>query len=44
MNGESLNIKEDNLNKLKSVLPEVFSEDKVDWEKLKQPTQTGKGP
>ena len=35
MNGESLNIKEDNLNKLKSVLPEVFSEDKVDWEKLK---------
>jgi adenine-specific DNA-methyltransferase len=35
MNGESLNIKEDNLNKLKSVLPEVFSSDKVDWEKLK---------
>lgn len=35
MNGESLNIKEDNLNKLKSILPEVFSEDKVDWEKLK---------
>ena len=35
MNGESLNIKDDNLKKLKSVLPEVFSEDQLDWEKLK---------
>ncbi|MFM7859073.1 MAG: site-specific DNA-methyltransferase [Flammeovirgaceae bacterium] len=35
MNGESLNIKDDNLNKLKAVLPEVFSEDQLDWEKLK---------
>jgi adenine-specific DNA-methyltransferase len=35
MNGESLNIKDDNLNKLKSVLPELFSEDQLDWEKLK---------
>ncbi len=30
MNGESLNIKGDNLNKLKAVLPEVFSENQLD--------------
>jgi adenine-specific DNA-methyltransferase len=35
MNGESLNMKDDNLNKLKSVLPELFSEGQLDWEKLK---------
>ena len=35
MNGKSLNIKDDNLNKLKSVLPELFSEDQLDGEKLK---------
>ena len=35
MNGESLNIQEDNLQKLKELFPDVFSEDKIDWEKLK---------
>lgn len=35
MNGESLNIKDDNLNKLRAALPEVFSENQLDWEKLK---------
>jgi adenine-specific DNA-methyltransferase len=35
MNGESLNIREDNLQKLKELFPDVFSEDKLDWEKLK---------
>ena len=35
MNGESLNIREDNLHKLKEIFPDVFSEEKLDWEKLK---------
>lgn len=35
MNGESLNIREDNLKKLKELFPDVFSENKLDWEKLK---------
>ncbi|MGN6603621.1 MAG: site-specific DNA-methyltransferase [Ginsengibacter sp.] len=35
MNGESLNIREDNLQKLKELFPDVFSENKLDWEKLK---------
>ncbi|MDE3183952.1 MAG: site-specific DNA-methyltransferase, partial [Bacteroidota bacterium] len=35
MNGKSLNIREDNLQKLKGLFPDVFSEDKLDWEKLK---------
>jgi len=35
MNGESLNIREDNLQKLRELFPDVFSEDKLDWEKLK---------
>lgn len=35
MNGESLNILDDNLNKLKKLFPDVFTEDKIDWEKLK---------
>lgn len=35
MNGESLNIREDNLQKFKELFPDVFSEDKLDWEKLK---------
>lgn len=34
MEGKSLNIKEEKLEQLKQVLPEVFSEGKVDWEKL----------
>jgi len=35
MNGESLNIREDNFQKLKELFPDVFSENKLDWEKLK---------
>lgn len=34
MNGETLNIVEDNIQKLKAIFPEVFNEDKVDFEKL----------
>lgn len=32
MNGESLNIQQDNLHKLKELFPDVFTEDKLDWE------------
>lgn len=32
----SMNIQEDQLNKLKAIFPEVFNEDKVDWEKLQR--------
>ena len=35
MDGKSLNITEEKLNKLKKILPEAFTENKVDWEKLK---------
>ena len=35
MNGESLNITRDNLDKLKSLFPDVFSEGKIDFEKFK---------
>lgn len=35
MNGTSLDIKNDQLEKLKELFPEVFTEGKVDWEKLK---------
>jgi len=35
MNGESLNIKDNNLEKLKQLFPEFFSENQLDWEKLK---------
>lgn len=35
MNGESLNIQKDNLEKLKQLFPELFSENQLDWEKLK---------
>jgi adenine-specific DNA-methyltransferase len=34
MTGESLNIKQDQLEKLKQLFPEVISEGKIDWEKL----------
>lgn len=34
-NGESLDIKSDRLKKLKELFPELFSENQVDWEKLK---------
>jgi adenine-specific DNA-methyltransferase len=34
MDGKSLNITEEKLNKLKEILPDAFTEGKVDWEKL----------
>ncbi len=36
MSGESLDIVADNIVKLKQIFPEVFNEDKVDFEKLEQ--------
>lgn len=35
MNGESLNIQKENIEKLKQLFPELFSENQLDWEKLK---------
>ncbi|MEK7746968.1 MAG: site-specific DNA-methyltransferase, partial [Elusimicrobiota bacterium] len=35
MNGESPDIKQDNLLKLKGLFPELFVESQLDWEKLK---------
>src|SRR3989337_2348816 len=35
MDGESLDIKHDRLQRLKELFPEVFTESQVDWEKLK---------
>ena len=35
MNGKSLNITNDKLEQLKVILPEAFTEGKVDWEKLR---------
>ena len=35
MDGKSLNITEEKLKKLKEIIPEVFTEKKIDWEKLK---------
>jgi adenine-specific DNA-methyltransferase len=35
LEGESLNILQDNLSKLEAEFPQVFSEGKLDWEKLK---------
>jgi len=35
MDGKSFNIIEEKLNRLKEVIPEAFSEDKIDWEKLR---------
>ncbi|MEO8400019.1 MAG: site-specific DNA-methyltransferase, partial [Ignavibacteriaceae bacterium] len=35
MDGKSLDILTDKLSKLKSIIPEAFTEDKIDWEKLK---------
>ncbi len=34
MTGESLNIMQDQLEKLKQLFPEALTEDKIDWEKL----------
>ena len=35
MDGKSLNITEEKLAKLKKLIPEAFTEGKLDWEKLK---------
>lgn len=35
MDGKSLNIMEEKLNRLKEIIPEAFTENKIDWEKLK---------
>lgn len=35
MDGKSLDISSDKANKLKELFPEVFTEDRVDWEKMK---------
>jgi len=35
MDGKSLNINDEKLNQLKEILPEAFTENKIDWEKLK---------
>ncbi len=35
MDGRSLNITEEKLEKLKEIIPEAFTENKIDWEKLK---------
>lgn len=35
MDGKSLNITEEKLKQLKEILPEAFTENKIDWEKLK---------
>ena len=35
MDGKSLNLTEEKLNKLKEIIPEAFTEKKIDWEKLK---------
>lgn len=34
LNGKSMNIVEDNIEKLKSIFPDVFTEGKVDFDKL----------
>jgi len=35
MNGESLNVTQDNLDKLQTIFPDIFSEGKIDMEKFK---------
>ncbi|MGA2526214.1 MAG: site-specific DNA-methyltransferase [Smithellaceae bacterium] len=35
MDGKSLDIAEEKLDKLKEIIPEAFTENKIDWEKLK---------
>lgn len=34
LNGESMNIVDDNIEKLKTIFPDVFTEGKVDFDKL----------
>ena len=35
MDGNSLDITQDKINKLKDIVPEAFTEGKIDWEKLR---------
>ena len=35
LNGESLDILNENINKLKELFPEILTEDKIDFDKLK---------
>ncbi len=35
MDGKSLDLKQEKIERLKELLPEVFTEEKIDWEKLK---------
>ena len=35
MDGKSLDVTEEKLKQLKKILPEAFTESKIDWEKLK---------
>ena len=35
MDGKSMDIAGDKLNQLKAILPEAFTENKIDWEKLR---------
>ena len=35
MDGNSLDLKQDKIEKLKEVMPEAFTEGRIDWEKLK---------
>ncbi|MCX5804789.1 MAG: hypothetical protein NT010_01800 [Proteobacteria bacterium] len=34
MDGKSLNITEEKINRLREIIPEAFTENKIDWEKL----------
>ncbi len=34
MDGKSLDVKQQKLDELRALLPEIFTEDKIDWEKL----------
>lgn len=34
MDGKSFDITQERLNKLKEILPDAFTEGKIDWEKL----------
>lgn len=43
MDGKSLNITEEKISKFKEILPEVFSEGKIDWEKIKDTLGEDKG-
>ena len=36
MRGESMNIVNENIQKLKEIFPEVFSENKIDFKKLEE--------